>query len=95
MIVENEYSTPSVDHLYLEVEAACASPNPGGGIQIWGSTQQPFLVRQNVARMLGLKARVRFVSSRRSLAVLSAERAKRVSTCACAPLPSPLPRAGR
>ncbi len=65
VIVENEYSTPSIDHLYLEVEAACASPNPGGGVQIWGSTQQPFLVRQNVARILGLKGEssVRFVQT--------------------------------
>ncbi len=65
VIIENEYSTPSIDHLYLEVEAACASPNPGGGIQIWGSTQQPFLVRQNVARILGLKGEssVRFVQT--------------------------------
>ena len=65
VIVESEYSTPSIDHLYLEVEAACASPHPGGGIQIWGSTQQPFLVKQNVARMLGLKGEgsVRFVQT--------------------------------
>ena len=65
VIVENEYSTPAVDHLYLEVEAACASPNPGGGVQIWGSTQQPFLVRQNVARILGLRGEssVRFVQT--------------------------------
>ncbi len=65
VVVENEYSTPSIDHLYLEVEAACASPHPGGGMQIWGSTQQPFLVRQNVARMLGLKGEgaVRFVQT--------------------------------
>ncbi len=65
VIVENEYSTPSVEHLYLEVEAACASPLPGGGMQVWGSTQQPFLVRRNVARMLGLKGEgaVRFVQT--------------------------------
>ena len=65
VIVENEYSTPCVDHLYLEVEAACASPNPDGGMQIWGSTQQPFLVRRNVARILGLggEASVRFVQT--------------------------------
>lgn len=64
-IVENEYATPCVDHLYLEVEAACASPEPGGGMQIWGSTQQPFLVRQNAARILGLRgeATVRFVQT--------------------------------
>lgn len=65
VIVENAYSTPPVDHLYLEVEAACASPQPDGGMQIWGSTQQPFLVRQNIARMLGLRgeASVRFVQT--------------------------------
>ena len=65
VIVENEYSTPSIDHLYLEVEAACASPNPGGGLQLWGSTQQPFLVRQNAGRILGLRGEhsVRFVQT--------------------------------
>ncbi len=65
VIIENEYRTPSIEHLYLEVEAACASPLPGGGFQIWGCTQQPFLVRQNAARVLGLKgeASVRFVQT--------------------------------
>lgn len=65
VIVENIYRTPAVDHLYLEVESALAAPLPGGAIQIWGSTQQPFLVRQNAARVLGFKGEpeVRFTQT--------------------------------
>lgn len=65
VVVENEYQTPSVEHLYLEVESAAVAPLPGGGCQIWGCTQQPFLVRQNAARALGLKGEtaVRFVQT--------------------------------
>ncbi|MBI3128925.1 MAG: xanthine dehydrogenase family protein [Candidatus Tectomicrobia bacterium] len=65
VIVENEYQTPSIEHLYIEVESAAVAPLPGGGCTVWGSTQQPFLVRQNVARALGLKgeASVRFIQT--------------------------------
>jgi CO/xanthine dehydrogenase Mo-binding subunit len=65
IIVESVYRTPSVDHLYMEVEAGCAAPLPGGGIQVWCSTQQPFLMRSNVARVLGLRAEsdVRFIQT--------------------------------
>lgn len=54
VVVEKEYRTPAIDHLYLEVESAIAMPLTEREYQIWGSTQQPFLVRQNVARILGL-----------------------------------------
>jgi CO/xanthine dehydrogenase Mo-binding subunit len=65
IIIENEYRTPSVDHLYLEVESGFAAPLPDGGFQIWNPTQQPFPVRQNVARVLGLKSdfSIRFVQT--------------------------------
>ena len=65
IIVENVYRTPAVDHLYMEVEAGCAAPLPGGGMQVWCSTQQPFLMRSNVARVLGLRAEsdVRFIQT--------------------------------
>ncbi|MEK6709152.1 MAG: xanthine dehydrogenase family protein molybdopterin-binding subunit, partial [Nitrospinota bacterium] len=65
VVVENEYETPSIEHLYLEVESAVAAPLPDGGCTVWGCTQQPFLVRQNVARVLGLKGEsaVRFVQT--------------------------------
>ncbi len=65
LIIENEYRTPSVDHLYLEVESGVAAPLPDGGYQIWNCTQQPFLVRQNVARVLGLESdsSIRFIQT--------------------------------
>ncbi len=65
VVVEGEYRTPPVDHLYLEVEAACAMPLPGGSYQVWGCTQQPFLVRERVAHILGLRGEraVRFIQT--------------------------------
>ncbi len=65
IIIENEYRTQSVDHLYLEVESGFAAPLPDGGFQIWNPTQQPFPVRQNVARVLGLKSdsAIRFIQT--------------------------------
>ena len=65
IVIENEYRTPPVDHLYMEVESGCVAPLPGGGYQVWCSTQQPFLIRANVARVLGLKADsdVRFIQT--------------------------------
>ncbi len=35
-IIENNYRTPFVDHLYLEPEGALAAPNPDGGIKFYG-----------------------------------------------------------
>ncbi len=65
IVIENVYRTPAVDHLYIEVESACASPLPGGGFQIWACTQQPFAMRQNAARILGVKGEsaIRFVQT--------------------------------
>ena len=65
IVIENEYRTPPVDHLYMEVESGCVAPLPGGGYQVWCSTQQPFLIRANVARVLGLKADadIRFIQT--------------------------------
>ena len=65
VIIEHEYRTPPVDHLYLEVESGCAAPLPGGGYQVWCSTQQPFLMRSSVARVLGLKGErdIRFIQT--------------------------------
>ncbi|MDP6484091.1 MAG: xanthine dehydrogenase family protein molybdopterin-binding subunit, partial [Nitrospinota bacterium] len=65
VVVEGEYRTPPVDHLYLEVEAACAMPLPGGSYLVWGCTQQPFLVRERVAQILGLRGgrAVRFIQT--------------------------------
>lgn len=65
IVIENEYRTQAVDHLYLEVESGFAAPLPDGGFQIWNPTQQPFPVRQNVARVLGLKSdsAIRFVQT--------------------------------
>jgi CO/xanthine dehydrogenase Mo-binding subunit len=65
VIIENEYRTPAVDHVYLEVESGFAAPLPDGGYQIWNPTQQPFLVRQNVARVLEVEedSSIRFIQT--------------------------------
>lgn len=54
VVVEGTYTTPAVDHLYLEVEGAVAAPNPDGSVTVWAPTQAPFTVRGAVAAALGL-----------------------------------------
>ena len=64
VVVEGTYTTPTVDHLYLEPEGAVAVPAPDGGITVWAPTQAPFTVRAAVAQALGLPAhRVKVVQT--------------------------------
>ncbi|MFQ5895429.1 MAG: xanthine dehydrogenase family protein molybdopterin-binding subunit [Nitrospinota bacterium] len=65
VVAEGEYRTPCVDHLYLEVEGACAAFGPDGSLTLWAASQQPFSVRKHLARALGLKGegRVRFIQT--------------------------------
>jgi CO/xanthine dehydrogenase Mo-binding subunit len=53
-IVENEYRTPYQEHAYIEPLAMIAIPYPDGLIEIRGSMQCPFYVRNAVTRVLGL-----------------------------------------
>lgn len=62
LIVEEEYETPFVEHAYMEPEAGVARITDDGGVEIWCSTQAPFLMREQIARCLNLpqeKVRVR------------------------------------
>ena len=55
VIVQNTYSTPTVEHAYLEVEGAIANKNADGTITVWVGAQVPILSRENIARMLNLR----------------------------------------
>lgn len=54
VIVEGRYQTPIVEHCYLEPEAGLAVPESNGGVTIWYGTQQPFVVRDEIAKNLRL-----------------------------------------
>jgi len=52
LVREDHFVTASVTHCPLEGHAAVASWDAGGRLTLWTSTQNPFLVRRNVARTL-------------------------------------------
>ncbi|MCX5800180.1 MAG: xanthine dehydrogenase family protein molybdopterin-binding subunit [Candidatus Eisenbacteria bacterium] len=54
VIVENEYRTPYQEHAYIEPLAMIAIPHPDGRMEIRGSMQCPFYVRNAVTRVLAL-----------------------------------------
>ncbi len=65
VIVEGEYETPAVQHLYLEPCAALAEVEGDGKLVIWSSTQMIFGVQFAVANALGLPmSRVRCIAPR-------------------------------
>lgn len=54
-IVERRFTTPMVHQSYLETMACIAQPDPlGGGMTLYASTQAPFYVREEIARLLDL-----------------------------------------
>ena len=62
LILERDYATQLVEHAYIEPEAVLALPGRGGGVEVYGSIQNPFSCRRAVARVLGLPlAKVRIV----------------------------------
>jgi len=53
-IIEQTYTTPHIEHAYIEPEAVIAVPKEGNkGIHIIGSIQNPFTTRKVVAAVLG------------------------------------------
>jgi len=63
VVVEDVYTTPMVEHAYLEPEAAVAVPEPGGGVTVWTGSQGSHAFRQMIAASLALpeeKVRVIF-----------------------------------
>jgi len=54
VIVEHDYETPFLEHAYLEPESGLAMVTQDGGVEIWCSTQAPFLMRGQIAQCLNL-----------------------------------------
>jgi len=64
IVVENTYRTPYQEHAYLETQGMLAVPTPDGGMEVSGSMQCPFYVREGVAVVLGIPlASVRVVQA--------------------------------
>ncbi len=62
VLVEDEYSTPFLEHGYMEPEAGLGICDPDGGVTVWIGTQAPFTVREEIATNLCLpKEKVRVV----------------------------------
>jgi CO/xanthine dehydrogenase Mo-binding subunit/aerobic-type carbon monoxide dehydrogenase small subunit (CoxS/CutS family) len=62
LIVEESYETPFLEHAYMEPESGVAKVTEDGGVEIWCSTQGPFLMRGQIAQCLNLpeeKVRIR------------------------------------
>jgi aldehyde oxidoreductase len=56
VVVEGTYSTPFIEHAYLEPEAGLAEPTPGGGVKVMMNTQYPFGDQRQIADALGIEA---------------------------------------
>ena len=54
VIVEGEYSTPMVEHAYLEPEAAVARLEDDGVVVVWTSSQGSYVFREMIAASLNL-----------------------------------------
>lgn len=54
LVVAHTYRTSSQEHAYLEPQGMLAVPTPDGGVEVTGSMQCPFYVREGVATVLGL-----------------------------------------
>jgi len=63
VIVENTYNTQHQEHAYIEPEAAIGIPESGGRITVVGTQQNPFDVRNKIAKVLGIgQNKVRIVT---------------------------------
>jgi nicotinate dehydrogenase large molybdopterin subunit len=54
IIICNKFTTSFLDHMALETECAIASMRDNVSIDVWGSSDHPFLTRANIARVLGI-----------------------------------------
>jgi CO/xanthine dehydrogenase Mo-binding subunit len=63
LTAEVETATPFVEHAYIEPEAGYAE-RKGDSLEIWATTQAPYMDRDETARILGLdRERVRIIPS--------------------------------
>jgi aldehyde oxidoreductase len=56
VVVEATYSTPFIEHAYLEPEAGLAEPTGDGGVKVMMNTQYPFGDQRQIADALGIAA---------------------------------------
>ena len=50
-IFEDTFTLPATQHSFLETHACIASVEPGGRITVWATTQNPFVVRTQLANI--------------------------------------------
>ena len=61
-VFEDIFTLPATQHSFLETHACIASVEPGGRITVWATTQNPFVVRTQLANIFKLPvAKVRVV----------------------------------
>ncbi|MDI6807445.1 MAG: xanthine dehydrogenase family protein molybdopterin-binding subunit [Candidatus Eisenbacteria bacterium] len=64
IVVEKRFSTPFVEHAYIEPESVVCVPQVDGSLTIYGSMQSPFNVRRTVCETLGVsEEKVRVVQA--------------------------------
>jgi CO/xanthine dehydrogenase Mo-binding subunit len=56
LLLEETYTFPRVQHYSMEPHGAAASWDDEGGLTVWASTQNPFSVRAELAKMFDLPA---------------------------------------
>jgi len=54
LVLERAFTTPFIEHAYMEPEVSIALPRPDGTMEVYGSMQHPFSTRRFVAACLGL-----------------------------------------
>src|SRR5882672_1472159 len=61
-IFEDTFTLPAKQHCFLETHACIASVEPGGRITVWATTQNPFVVRTQLANIFKVPvAKVRVI----------------------------------
>ena len=55
LVVDEVYETKMIHPQYLEPRIAAAQMEPNGRLTVWANAQAPFPVRQETAKMLGLR----------------------------------------
>src|SRR2546425_141344 len=61
-VFEDTFTLPATQHSFLETHACIASIEPGGRITVWATTQNPFVVRTQLANIFKVPvAKVRVI----------------------------------
>jgi CO/xanthine dehydrogenase Mo-binding subunit len=53
-VIKASYRIAGVHHSFIEPHVSMVRPEPGGGVTIWAPTQGPFLIRDEIAKVLDL-----------------------------------------